>query len=46
MHNKDFHNLYSAPDIIVMIKSKWMRWRGHPACMEGKGNTYNVGWKT
>jgi hypothetical protein len=30
----EFHNLYSSPSIIRMIKSRRMRWAGHVAQME------------
>jgi hypothetical protein len=33
LHNEEFHNLYSAPSIIRMIKSRRMRWAGHIARM-------------
>jgi hypothetical protein len=36
LHNGEFHNLYSSPDIIMQIKSRRMRWVGHVAHM-GKG---------
>jgi hypothetical protein len=29
LHNEEFHNLYSSPSIIRMIKSRRMRWAGH-----------------
>lgn len=29
--NEEFHDLYSLPDIIQVIKSKKMRWVGHVA---------------
>jgi hypothetical protein len=29
LHNFDLNNLYSAPDIVVMIKWGWMRCAGH-----------------
>jgi hypothetical protein len=32
-HNKELHNLYSAPSIIRMIKSRTIRWAGHVAHM-------------
>jgi hypothetical protein len=31
LHNEKFHYLYSSPNIIIMIKSKRMRWAGHLA---------------
>jgi hypothetical protein len=29
LHNEEFHNWYSSPNIIRMIKSRKMRWAGH-----------------
>jgi hypothetical protein len=29
LHNEELHYLYSLPNIIIMIKSRWMRWAGH-----------------
>jgi hypothetical protein len=29
LHNEEFHNLYSSLNIIVMMKSKMMRWARH-----------------
>jgi hypothetical protein len=34
LHNEEFHNLHSSPDIIRMIKSRRMRWAWHVARME------------
>jgi hypothetical protein len=31
LHNKELHNLYSSPSIIIVIKSRRMRWAGHMA---------------
>jgi len=31
LHNEEFRNLYTLPDIIREIKSKRMRWVGHIA---------------
>jgi hypothetical protein len=51
LHNWELHNLYSLPTIIKTIKSMWMRWAGHVACMRKGGgqrmNAYRtlVGWK-
>jgi hypothetical protein len=36
LQNEDFRNLYSAPSIIRMIKSKKVRWAEHVARMEEK----------
>jgi hypothetical protein len=29
LHNEELHNLYSSLNIIIMIKSRRMRWAGH-----------------
>jgi hypothetical protein len=31
LHNEELHNLYSSPNIIIMIKSRRMGWAGHVA---------------
>jgi hypothetical protein len=33
LHNEEFHNMYSSPNIIRMMKSRRMRWVGHVARM-------------
>jgi hypothetical protein len=38
----EFHNLYSSPGIIRMIKSRRMRWSRHVAHMGAKRNAYRV----
>jgi hypothetical protein len=40
LHNKEFHNLYSSPNIIRMIRSRRMRWAGNTACIGEKRNAY------
>jgi hypothetical protein len=43
LHNKELHDLYSSPDIITVIKSRKVRWKGHERdgkCMQ------NFRWKT
>jgi hypothetical protein len=46
MH-KGLHNLYSLPSIILVIKSRGMRWAGHVAHMGVKKICiYNFGDKT
>ena len=37
-HNEELHDLYSSPNIILVIISRRMRWVGHVARMrEGRG---------
>jgi hypothetical protein len=31
LHNGELHNLYSSPSIVIIIKSRRMRWVGHVA---------------
>jgi hypothetical protein len=42
LHNEELHNLYSSPNIIMMIKSRRMRWAGHGARMGMKRNAYRI----
>jgi hypothetical protein len=38
LHNDELHSLYSSPNIVMVIKSRRMRWAGHVARMgEGRG---------
>jgi hypothetical protein len=39
LHKKELCNLYSAPSIIRIIKSRRIRWVGHVARMGEKRNT-------
>jgi hypothetical protein len=34
LYNEELHNLYSSSSIIIIIKSRRMRWAGHVARME------------
>ena len=36
LHNEELHDLYSAPNILQVIKSKRIRWVGHVARMGEK----------
>jgi hypothetical protein len=36
LHNEELHNLYSSPRIIIMMKSRRMRWAGHVTLMGRK----------
>jgi hypothetical protein len=42
LHSEDLHNLYSSPDIIRQVKSRWMRWAGHVARMGEERKVYKV----
>jgi hypothetical protein len=42
LHNEEFHNLYSSPDIIRQVKSRRMRWTGHVARMGEERKLYKV----
>jgi hypothetical protein len=42
LHNKEFHNFYSSPNITRMIKSRRMRWTGHAARRGEKRNVYRI----
>jgi hypothetical protein len=33
LHNEDFYDLFSSPNIIRVIKLRRMRWAGRVACM-------------
>ena len=33
LHNEELNNLYSSPNIVLVIKSRRMRWAGHVARM-------------
>jgi hypothetical protein len=41
LRNEELHNLYS-PSIIIIIKSRRMRWAGHVARMGEKRNVYSL----
>jgi hypothetical protein len=42
LHNEELHNLYSAPSIIIIIKSRRMKWAGHVARMGKNRNVYTL----
>ena len=38
LHNEELRNLYSLPNIVLVVKSRRMRWAGHVARLgEGRG---------
>jgi uncharacterized membrane protein YciS (DUF1049 family) len=42
LHNEELHNLYCSPSIIIIMKSRRMRWAGHVASMEKKRDAYRI----
>jgi len=42
MHNEDLNDLYSSPNIVLVIKSRRMRWAGHVARMGEERVVYRV----
>jgi hypothetical protein len=42
LHNKEFHDLYSSPSIIRIIRSRRMKWAGHVARMGEERNAYRL----
>jgi hypothetical protein len=42
LHNEEFHNMYSSPSIIRMIKSRRMRWAWHVTRTGEKRNAYKI----
>jgi hypothetical protein len=42
LHNEELNNLYSAPNIVQVIKSRRMRWAGHVARMGESRCVYMV----
>jgi hypothetical protein len=41
-YNEELNDLYSAPTIVRVIKTKRMRWAGHVARMEEGRGVYRV----
>jgi hypothetical protein len=42
LHNEEFHNLYSSPNIFRIIKSRRIRWAGHVTRMGDNRNAYRT----
>jgi hypothetical protein len=42
LHNEELHKLYSSQNIIIMVKSKRMRWAEHVARMGETRNAYKI----
>jgi hypothetical protein len=41
-HNEELHDLYSSPSIIIIMKSRKMKWMGHVTRMGEKRNVYTL----
>jgi hypothetical protein len=46
LHNKEFHNFYSSPSIIRIIKARRMRLVGHTARMGRRGMRIGCWWES
>jgi hypothetical protein len=46
LHNEEFHDLYSSPSMIRIIKSRRMRWAGHVARMGRRGTRTGCWWES
>jgi len=44
LHNEKFNDRYSSPNIILLIKSRRMKWAGHVARMGERGSVYTGFW--
>jgi hypothetical protein len=42
LHNEELNDLYSSPNILQVIKSRRMRWRGHIAYIGMGRDAYRV----
>jgi len=42
LHNEELNDLYSSPNILLVIKSRRMRWTGHVAHMGEERGVYRV----
>jgi hypothetical protein len=42
LQNEELNDLYSSPDIVLVIKSRRMKWAGHVAHMGDKRVVYSV----
>ena len=42
LHNEDVHSLYRSPNIVRVIKSRRLRWRGNVARMEEGRSAFNI----
>jgi hypothetical protein len=46
LRDEELHSLYSSPSIIMMIKSRRMKWEGHVARMGRRGMNIGFSWES
>jgi len=44
LHNEELNDLYCSPNIVLVIKSRGMRWAGHVARMVRRGECKGSWW--
>jgi len=44
VHKEELNDLYSSPSIVLMIKSRIMRWAGHVARMDEESGCIGSWW--
>ena len=42
LHNEELNDLYSSPNVVLLIKSRRMGWAGHAGRMGESGGVYKV----
>jgi len=42
LHNEKLNDLYSPPNVILVIKLRRMRWAGHVECIGERRSVYRV----
>jgi len=45
LHNEELNDLYSSPNIVLVIKSRRMRWAGHVAHMGEERSCIGSWWE-
>ena len=42
LHNEELHSLYRSPNIVLVIKSRRLRWAGHVARIEEGRSAFKI----
>jgi hypothetical protein len=45
LHNEELNNLYSLPNIVLVVKARRMRWAAHVALMGRRGVYTGCWWR-